>query len=282
MQKNLYLPYEKPFSWEGHLNFYRVFSIPDLESISNNCFERVFEQKSVPNISTRRVAYMNVSNDQKNSKLKVKIIGDNVDIGYVRKRLRWMFDLDIDSSAISKAFRKNRLLHGLLNKYPGLRLSRSWDDVEALICTILSQLISAKQARALISELVNHYGKTEIHPATGNKIKLFPTLEVLSRSNLSKVRTTEKRKQTIREVSKMLKAGESVKDLSWFAEVSGVGPWTVNYAKIRVGERDAFPASDLAIGRMIKKFKSLKNIDSTSPFRSYAAIYLWKHYANIF
>lgn len=273
MKKNLYLTYKKPFSWEGHLNFYRVFSTPGLEVVNDNCFERIF---------ANGLAHMRVSNYPKSSKLKVELTGTVKDLAFIRKRLMWMFDLEMDPTRLSKVFKKNRFLYGLLDKYPGLRLSRSWDSVEALVCTILSQLVSAKQARSLISELINNYGKTGIHPVSGEKIKLFPTVDVLSRSTLSKVRTTEKRRQTIREVAQCLKEGKSMEDFSWFLLVKGVGAWTVNYAKMRVGDTNAFPASDLAIARMIKKFKSLKNIDRVSPFRSYAAIYLWKHYRKVF
>ena len=276
MEKTLYLPYKKPFSWKGHLGFYKVFSTPGLEVVSDECYERVF-------VIENNLAHMCVSDCPNSLRLRVKLTGDILDLDFVRKRLRWMFDLDMDPAKLSKVFKKNKFLYGLLDKYPGLRLSRSWDMVEALVCTILSQLVSAKQARSLICELIHNYGETGIHPVSGKKIKLFPKVEVLSRSTLSKVRTTEKRRQTVRTVAKILKNGGGVGDLSsWFGLVDGVGPWTVNYASLRVGDRDAFPASDLAIARMIKTFKSLKNIDDVSPFRSYAAIYLWKYYTKVF
>ncbi len=267
-----YLPYKKPFSWENHLKFYSYYSTPNLEHVSGNMYERVFETK-------HGLAHILVEDCRSKSKLKVKFEGHKSLEQKVKKKLRWMFDLDIEPKTIRLAFKRHRFLFGLLEKYPGLRLSKSWDVTECLVGTVLSQLVSIKQARNLITELVDNYGRGGVHPITKEKIMLFPRAEVMAKSNLLKVRTTLKRRQTIKAVARMMGKLEKSKDLSEeLLKIKGIGPWTAYYASMRLGDTDAFPASDLALARMIKRYKSLKKLDTVKPFRSYAAIYVWKHY----
>ena len=235
-------------------------------------YERVFETK-------HGLAHILVEDCHDESKLKVKFEGHQSLKQKVKKKLRWMFDLDIEPKTIRLAFKRHRFLFGLLEKYPGLRLSKSWDVTECLVGTVLSQLVSIKQARNLITELVDNYGRSGVHPITKEKIMLFPRAAVMAKSNLLKVRTTLKRRQTIKAVAKMMGKLEKSKDLSEeFLKIKGIGPWTAYYASMRLGDTDAFPASDLALARMIKRYKSLKKLDTVKPFRSYAAIYVWKHY----
>jgi 3-methyladenine DNA glycosylase/8-oxoguanine DNA glycosylase len=59
----------------------------------------------------------------------------------------------------------------------------------------------------------------------------------------------------------------------------GIGPWTASYIRMRVlGDRDAFPASDLGVIKALKE-TDVKAIEKRSlawkPWRAYATLHLW-------
>ena len=65
--------------------------------------------------------------------------------------------------------------------------------------------------------------------------------------------------------------------------VKGIGPWTVEYVAMRaLGDRDAFPASDLGLRKAIDREEppgaaELEAMaEAWRPFRAYAAILLWR------
>ena len=65
--------------------------------------------------------------------------------------------------------------------------------------------------------------------------------------------------------------------------IPGIGDWTAHYIAMRaMGEPDAFPAGDLGIIKALQngdKRPTMKQIreraDKWSPWRAYAAMYLW-------
>jgi AraC family transcriptional regulator of adaptative response / DNA-3-methyladenine glycosylase II len=147
--------------------------------------------------------------------------------------------------------------------------------------------VSLKQARALVKQLVEGYGEIIRHPMTGKFVKLFPTAEILSKSDLELVKTTENRKNTIREFSQQILKREielnPYQSLDILKEkllkIKGIGPWSVEYIKLRaLGDTDAFPSTDLILKRAIEKNKNL-DFGVFRPWRSYIAVYFWKHYA---
>ncbi len=115
-----------------------------------------------------------------------------------------MFDVDSDPMLIAEAFSSSTMLKKLLKKHPGLRFPTGWDPFEVSICSILGQLVSVKQARELVKQLVQHYGERVKSPETSRETYLFPTAETLASSDLKHVRTTEARRKTIREFSKQV------------------------------------------------------------------------------
>jgi 3-methyladenine DNA glycosylase/8-oxoguanine DNA glycosylase len=60
--------------------------------------------------------------------------------------------------------------------------------------------------------------------------------------------------------------------------IPGIGPWTVEYVCLRaLADPDAFPDTDLVLQR-ITESSDLNPMD-WKPWRAYAAIHLWTHYA---
>jgi 3-methyladenine DNA glycosylase/8-oxoguanine DNA glycosylase len=56
--------------------------------------------------------------------------------------------------------------------------------------------------------------------------------------------------------------------------IDGLGPWTAHYIALRLGERDAWPATDLGLRRALGKHPS-DVAERWRPWRALAATHLW-------
>src|SRR5262249_55067913 len=149
------------------------------------------------------------------------------------------------------------------------------------VCTILGQFVSVPHAAALVGQLVRAYGDEIVHPLTGEPAHLFPTAEPLARSDLAHIKTTTARKQTIREFSRRVLAGDiSLSEAQAppafrrsLLATKGLGPWSAEYISLRaLGDTDAFPAKDLILARALELHPTL-DLDPVKPWRAYAAVY---------
>ena len=61
-------------------------------------------------------------------------------------------------------------------------------------------------------------------------------------------------------------------------KTKGVGPWSAEYIRLRTGDTDAFPETDLILKRVLDLHPDL-DLERIKPWRSYAAVYLWKEFA---
>jgi AraC family transcriptional regulator, regulatory protein of adaptative response / DNA-3-methyladenine glycosylase II len=198
-----------------------------------------------------------------------------------------MFDLDCDPALIAKSFEQIPLLATLCRRSPGLRLARGWDSFETAICSILGQLVSAGHRENLIGQLVSSYGEKIVDPSTAERTYLFPGAEILANSNLSAIRTTIARREAIRDFSRRVLSGaislsegqDPVAFRQALLETKGLGPWSAEYISLRAaGDTDAFPKADLILKRVLDLHPDL-DLERVKPWRSYAATYLWKEFA---
>jgi 3-methyladenine DNA glycosylase/8-oxoguanine DNA glycosylase len=79
-----------------------------------------------------------------------------------------------------------------------------------------------------------------------------------------------------------LDGGASLDDLvAAICAVPGLGPWTASYIALRLGEPDAFPASDLGLRRALRPAAPLPaaelvdRAEAWRPWRAHAAVRLW-------
>jgi AraC family transcriptional regulator of adaptative response / DNA-3-methyladenine glycosylase II len=222
------------------------------------------------------------------SQLKLRTVTADPDIvSEIVRRVRRMFDLDYNPVLIAKCFAQVPVLAKLYHRFPGLRLPRGWDAFETAICSILGQLVSAEQRVNLVGQLVRSYGDEIPHPLSGEPTHLFPGPEVLAVSDLDAVKTTSVRREAIRDFSRRVLGGAislaEAQDPIAFRKAllgtKGLGPWSAEYISLRViDDTDAFPKTDLILQRALKLHPDL-DLELVKPWRSYAAIYLWKEFA---
>jgi len=277
----LSLAYRPPLDWQSLLAFYRAHQVTGVETVSAASYERLFT-------IGKALGVLRVSHDTGAPQLQLQVSVDDPAVLFtVVQKVRHMFDLDLDPLLIANSFQSHTFLDSLWKTYPGLRIARGWDPFETAICTILGQHVSLSQGRTLIYQLVQSCGEKIVHPVTGKDAFLFPSPGVLAEADLQEVKTTQARKQTVKEFSRRVLRQELDLVTPQDADVSrallqsicGIGPWSAEYISLRaLGHADAFPVTDLILKRAIEKHPDL-NVDTIRPWRSYAAMYLWRHYA---
>jgi AraC family transcriptional regulator of adaptative response / DNA-3-methyladenine glycosylase II len=275
------LAFRPPYDWQTIIRFYMTHPIPGVERVTADCFERVFRIGNT-------VGFFQVQPMINEPQLKLSTtIADPSILGEIVSRVRRMFDLDADPALIANCFDHVPILAKLCARFPGLRVPRGWDPFETAICSILGQLVSAAQRSILVGQIVRSYGDEITHPVLGGTRRLFPRAEILATSDLDEVRTTAARREAIRDFSRRVLRGaislSQIQDPMAFRkallETKGLGPWSAEYISLRaIGDTDAFPKTDLVLKRALKLHPDL-NLQAIKPWRSYAAVYLWKEFA---
>ncbi len=280
---SLHISYRPPFDWQSTLAYFANHRIPFIETVTADSYQRLFKENA-------SVGLFTVKNDPQKAQLKVNIFCHDPKVLFtVVNRVRKMFDLNSDPLLISNQFSTFPFLKSLLEEFPGLRIASGWDPFEIAIGTILGQVVSVKQATTLVEELIKNYGNEIIHPLTYEKSFLFPSPERLAEASLEEIKTTQQRKQAIRELSRLLLSGEIS-----FAEhqnqatlkkqlqaIKGIGAWTAEYICLRgFGDSDALPKGDLLLKRALKQSTQHFDLQQLAPWRGYLAVYLWKKFAS--
>jgi AraC family transcriptional regulator of adaptative response / DNA-3-methyladenine glycosylase II len=278
---DLNLSFRPPYDWQTIIRFYQTHPIPGIEQVTENSFGRVFRIGN-------NIGFFSVRPLASAPQLKLRTVTEDPRILFeVVSRVRKMFDLDSDPMLIANSFSQVPLLAQLCERFPGLRLPRGWDGFETAVCSILGQLVSAEQRSNLIAQLVRHYGDEVAHPLTGEKTRLFPGPQVLANSDLGAVKTTGARREAIREFSRRVLSGaislseaqDPVAFRKALLETKGLGVWSAEYISLRaIGDTDAFPRTDLILKRALELHPDL-HLERIKPWRAYAAIYLWKGFA---
>lgn len=274
------LPFKAPYDWPSIIQFYRSHSMPGVARVTGDSFARVFRLGG-------EVGFVEIAPLVAESRLKVSIVPENPKTtSETLRRIRKMFDLDCDPGLVAKSFTRIPLLATLCRRFPGLRVARGWDCFETAICTILGQLVSAAHREHLIGQLVSNYGEQIIDPSTSKRAYLFPRAEILACSQLTAIGTTTARREAIRNFSRRVLSGAislaEDQDPAAFRqallETKGLGPWSAEYIRLRTGDSDAFPKTDLILRRVLDLHSDL-DLERIKPWGSYAAVYLWKEFA---
>lgn len=275
------IPYLAPFDYEGLYKSYLNHRIGNLEWFQDQRMIRVFCYE-------RKVGKIEIVNDSVNSELVVAIdFPDSSANDYIYKKVRSLFDLDSDPVVIDKYLSASTDIKKLLSFHPGIRIPSGWEPFEIAIMTILGQLVSMENCCKLVHDLIELYGEDSGIQIDGKNIKLFPSPQKIFEVDLSDLKTTRIRKQTLKNFSEAVLNGtlslDSEQDAEKFIDVAlsikGIGPWTAHYMALKVlRNTDSFPASDLILARTLE-FHSKDVIDSMSPWRGYVAALFWRIYS---
>lgn len=259
----LSLSVRPPYDWVTILGFLRRHQTFGIERVDERSYVRYWPQ-----------------GDQKPGQISVTFAKDALQLEFhhiqltalrpLIARLRHLFDADHNPQDLPQT--ADRLPQGI-------RIPGCFDPFETSVSIIMSQLVSAAQARQLMQKLVMAHG----HRLTDDEIFAFPSPEVLKNAGLEGLGLTRQKAEAIRELSRRLCAGtvqlSRTADLSAMrkelAQIPGVGPWTVELIAMRcLGDADAFPRKDLIVQRLAPQDE-----EAWLSQRSYLTQLIWRDHA---
>jgi AraC family transcriptional regulator of adaptative response / DNA-3-methyladenine glycosylase II len=274
------LRFRPPYDWKGMLAFFSARAIPGVEVVEGESYRRSISLNG-------NHGYFEVSLDELNHTVIARVqFGDPRSLFFITERIRAMFDLNADWTAIAKSLKSDPALAARIKTGEGLRVPGCWNGFELAVRAILGQQVSVKGATTLSGRLVKMFGEPFSGP--GGITHVFPTAKVLADAKVAAIGLPAARAATICLIARAVRDGhisfESIVNTEEFltrlCEIPGIGQWTAQYVAMRaLGEPDAFPSSDLGLLRALdlKSSRELeRRAEAWRPWRAYAAVQLWK------
>jgi AraC family transcriptional regulator of adaptative response / DNA-3-methyladenine glycosylase II len=276
----LRVPYRPPLAWDALLAFLAPRAIPGVEAIDADAgvYRRVADIDGAPGV-------IEVWDAPREQALHLRVHLPAIDgLVHLVAGVRRLFDLDADPKVIDKHLSRDERLRPLVRAQRGLRVPGALDPFELGVRAILGQQVSVGRATALAGALVQQVGRPVRGLAPLGLAHQFPTPKAVARADLSGVGLTNARRDALQGFARAYARGDLVLDRGAGLEetvralcaLPGIGPWTANYVAMRAcGERDAFPASDLALRKILGSDPDTA-AEPWRPWRAYGAMHVWQ------
>lgn len=276
-----------PFDWDFLLDFYRARAIAGVEHIAGRRYARVVRAGG----GTGTVAIT----PGPRGRLTVEARGlAAAALVALETELVRAFDLDRDMRPIHAHLRRDHRLAPLIAARPGLRVPGCVDGFEQGVRAILGQQISVGAARNLAARLCARWGSAVDCPDEPMLERAFPTPAALADADVASLGMPRARGRTVAAFAAAVLADPGLlthaasleASLARLLALPGIGPWSAHYIAMRaLREPDAFPASDIGILRALAAADGTRPsareaaalATAWSPWRAYAAQYLWSH-----
>ncbi len=282
------LPYRPPFDADQMLRFLSTRAIQGMEMGDGTLYARSIGTPAGPGLVLIR------ADGARNRLIARLALPSAGTLRSVAGRLRRLFDLDADSTAIDGDLARDPGFADQIARRPGIRVPGAWSLFEIAVRAVVGQQVSVKGAATLTARIVERFGTplpAELQDLIPGVTCLFPTPEVILDGDLSGLGLTGKRIETLQALAHAFTdgplAGHPPRTLEECAKIftalPGIGPWTAQYIAMRgLGEPDAFPATDLGVLKALgmdlsasgKKALSERS-ETWGPWRSYATMRLW-------
>ena len=140
---------------------------------------------------------------------------------------------------------------------------------------ILGQQVTVRQANSLVTTFVDELGE-ELQLDDQAAMKLFPEPDQVCNHSLDFFRMPQSRKDTIRRLAEYFQSNENPDNIDDWINIKGIGPWTINYVKMRATkDPDIWLAGDSGINNAVKKLGHEPDLENTKPWRSYLTFQYW-------
>ncbi|MGH8195380.1 MAG: AlkA N-terminal domain-containing protein [Woeseiaceae bacterium] len=281
----LRLAYRPPYDWDGLLKYLTERAIPEIERVDGRCYSRTAVLDGKPGYITVRAA-------EGTHAIEFEVHGASAtELFGLVSRARRMFDLSVDPARIAFALQREPMLAPLVKRYPGVRIPGCWEGFECAVCAVLSQG-SLSGDRRLLSRLVRSCSARvpAPHILDAGLTHLFPTAQALAVAELEGIGLAGPQIAAVkalavafleRRIDFDAPAEELIRTL---VALPGVSDSAAQYIALRaLGYPDAFPAARLDLCRPARRScfslgkRPLSEIaDAWRPWRSYAALCLWR------
>jgi len=213
------------------------------------------------------------------------------DLIHLVHRARRIASLDFDLDEPLGLLAGDPILAPLIGTRPGLRVPGTWDPFETGVRAIIGQQVSIAGATTITGRLVERLGTPVPGLGPMGLTHTFPAPETLADADLTGLGLTRAREEGIAAFARAVSAGVIRLDrsvgldelVSSVTAIAGLGPWTAHYVALRLGEPDAFPATDLGVrralaaraGQAIRGGSGDRPAERWRPWRALATTHLW-------
>ena len=258
----LSLPVRQPFNASIFFSFLEGRVIPGIEAAGGNVYRRRIEGDAwIEATMTGRALRL---------RMPSAVAGRAPDF---IARLRRLFDLNVDPEAVDRHLAEHPKLAPLVQAGPGIRVPGVWDPFEGAVRAVLGQQVSVARATNLASALCERFG------ADG-----FPDPQTLADADVAAIGLPGMRGRAISAIAQRVvdEGAHWLEDAgslrAGFLEIPGLGPWTAEYAAMRVSrDPDAFPDSDWGVVKALGLRGAAARgwAEPCRPWRAYAVMHLW-------
>ena len=270
---SLFLAYRPPYNWPYVRDFLAARAIEGMELVTENSYQRYFSSHSSAGV-------FKAEHDQARNGFNVDIdMPDLRALHTVIENIKLVLDLHADPLLIERSLIQAGLSQKQLTS--GLRLPSAWSVFESGCRAIVGQQVSVKAAIGQVTLLVHQLGERvsnvvssqDFDTETGECYS-FPTPETVADNNLEFLRMPQARKNALRSFAQLF-VGDSMPAHEDILAIKGVGPWTLDYLKMR-GERnpDIYLGGDLIVRKVAQLYPV--EPDKAAPWRSYLTLQLWQ------
>jgi AraC family transcriptional regulator, regulatory protein of adaptative response / DNA-3-methyladenine glycosylase II len=270
--------YRPPLDWAALLEFLAARAVRGVEMIDGDRYLRTVA-------IGRQCGWIAVEPSPKKHALRVELSASLVPaLLPALARVKRLFDLAAEPRQIATH------LGPLAAARPGMRVPGAVDGFELAARAILGQQISVRAATTLAGRFAAAFGEP-IQTPFERLTHLAPTAERVAGANgaeLARLGVVMARAGSLLALAKavaerklLLEPGADVAEtMGRLKEVPGIGEWTAQYVAMRaLTWPDAFPHTDLGIARALggrDPQRVLAIAEAWRPWRSYAAMHLWK------
>ena len=281
------LRYRPPYDWPAMLAYLRARAIEGIERVDGEVYRRTVLEEG--QAGTVEIAHLP---EERSLSATIRVSSVR-SLPAVVTRIRRVFDLGADVSAIEAHLARDPFLAPLVARRPGLRVPGSWDGFEVAMRAVLGQQVSVEAGRQLAGRLARLCGTELPAPgADGRLSRAFPTAAQVAVADLSELGMPGARRETLTAVARAALAdpvlfqplGSIEETVARLRTIRGIGDWTAHYIALRAArEPDAFPAGDIGLrrgaapagGERPSAAQLLARAEPWRPWRGYAAQHLW-------
>jgi AraC family transcriptional regulator, regulatory protein of adaptative response / DNA-3-methyladenine glycosylase II len=231
------------------LAFLAARAVPGVETVEGRRYSRRL-----------RLAHgvASLSLDVRDDGAEVATDADARDVPDLIDRVRALLDLDADAPAIDRGLSSDSRLAAHVAALPGVRSPGILDREELVMRAIVGQQVSVAAARTVLGRLACD----GLLPPAGELAERDPETLPMPRARA---------RALVRAMEAVADDPSVVDDRERLLALPGIGAWTADYIALRLGDRDAFLATDLHIVRRLAG----ADPDRWRPYRAYALHRLW-------
>lgn len=259
--------FRPPYARQAMFKFLHDRAIDGMEWVTNNSYSRTIRYRDSKGFFT-------IDSKPDNNHFDLNIhLDDYRHLNAVTQRIKVLFDVDAPIARIDHQLGGE--IGRLVNYCPGLRVPGIWSTFEAGIRAILGQQVLVSAARKLVLEMVQNLGepaKFEGMPAR----YFFPEPKAVMDSKLDFFRMPQSRKDALHRLAEHYLTADDPDNVDAWLAIKGIGPWTINYVKLRaLKDPDVWLAGDAGLKNAAKILGAAPDLERTRPWRSYLTLQMW-------